>query len=127
MRVPASTRRPVLGALLLGLAAVVVGGAPATSETAADVARELTIAASGIEPAALKVRRGDLLRLDVGSGDGAEHCFALDELRIERRVVPGRKTRVDLVPARAGRFAYYCCLHATAAAGRERGELIVSD
>lgn len=127
MRAAAFPRRPVLGALLLGLAAVVVRGTPAPLEAAADVARELTIAASGIEPATLKVRRGDLLRLDVGSGDDAVHCFALDELRTERRVVPGRKTRVDLVPARAGRFPYYCCLHATAVTGRERGELIVSE
>lgn len=115
-------RRSVFGALLLGLAAFAL-----FSARAADAARGLTVASAGFDPKALAVRRGDLLQLDVSSADGAEHCFAIDELRVERRVVAGRATRVDLVPERVGRFPYYCCLHATAAGDKERGTLTVSD
>ncbi|MCM2258484.1 MAG: cupredoxin domain-containing protein [Vicinamibacteria bacterium] len=117
-----TSRRLVLGALLLGLAASAFSAA-----RAADAARGLTIAAAGFDPPALAVRRGELLQLDVTSADGAEHCLAIDELRVERRVVAGRATRVDLVPERVGRFPYYCCLHATAAGDKERGTLTVSE
>lgn len=119
---PMTARRPVLGALLLGLAAASLSPA-----RAADAARGLTVAAAGFDPSALAVRRGELLQLDVRSTDGADHCFAIDELRVERRVVAGRATRVDLVPERVGRFPYYCCLHGTAAGDKERGTLTVSE
>lgn len=119
---PMTSRRPVLGALLLGLAASSLSPA-----RAADAARAVTIAAAGFAPPALAVRRGELLRLDVTSADGAEHCFALDEMRVERRVVAGRTTRVDLVPERVGRFPYYCCLHGMAVGDKERGTLTVSE
>lgn len=117
-----TSRRLVPGALLLGLAASAFFAA-----RAADAARGLTIAAAGFDPPALAVRRGELLQLDVTSADGAEHCLAIDELRVERRVAAGRATRVDLVPERVGRFPYYCCLHATAAGDKERGTLTVSE
>ncbi len=58
---------------------------------------------------------------------GREHCFAIDALRVEKRIVPGRPTRVDLTPERAGVFPFYCCLESGKAAEVERGQLTVSE
>jgi heme/copper-type cytochrome/quinol oxidase subunit 2 len=61
------------------------------------------------------------------TSEDAEHCFAVDGLRIEKRIVPGRETVFDLTPEQAGRFAFHCCLESGGAAQVERGELIVSE
>ena len=58
------------------------------------------------------------------ASDG-EHCFAIDALRIEKRIVPGKRTLVDLVPDRAGTFPFHCCLEPDDAA--LRGRLVVSE
>jgi heme/copper-type cytochrome/quinol oxidase subunit 2 len=72
------------------------------------------------------LRRGETAHLVLSSADG-EHCFAIDALRLEKRIVPGRPTRFDLTPDRAGTFPFYCCLESGDAAARERGELVVTE
>jgi heme/copper-type cytochrome/quinol oxidase subunit 2 len=101
---------------LLPLIALVVGGAT----TAAD-RFDLLVSKGGFRPARLAVRRGEPVRLNVTSADG-EHCFALDAFRVEKRVVPGRTTVVDLTPDRPGTFPFYDCL-----APERTGELVVSE
>ena len=61
------------------------------------------------------------------SSADAEHCFAIDALRIEKRIVPGRTTTLDLTPDRAGVFPFYCCLESGDAAAVERGQLTVTE
>ncbi len=51
----------------------------------------------------------------------------MDALRVEKRIVPGRTTAVDLTPDRVGTFPFYCCLESGKAAEVERGRLIVSE
>jgi heme/copper-type cytochrome/quinol oxidase subunit 2 len=70
------------------------------------------------------LRKGETARFVLSSAD-VEHCFAIDALRIEKRIVPGRPTRFDLTPDRTGVFPFYCCLESGAAAERERGEIEV--
>jgi cytochrome c oxidase subunit II len=72
------------------------------------------------------LRRGEAVRLELTTAD-AEHCFAVDALRIEKRIVPGKTTTLDLTPDRVGTFAYYCCLESGAAADKQRGKLIVTE
>jgi heme/copper-type cytochrome/quinol oxidase subunit 2 len=79
----------------------------------------------GVEPAAFTLRKGETVRVVLTSADGAEHCFAVDALRVEKRVVAGRETRFDLTPERAGVFAVHCCLATDAKDHPERGELTV--
>jgi heme/copper-type cytochrome/quinol oxidase subunit 2 len=74
----------------------------------------------GFSPSRLTLRKGETVRV-VLSSDDVEHCFAIDELRVEKRIVPGRPTRFDLAPDRAGVFPFYCCLESGAAAEVERG------
>jgi heme/copper-type cytochrome/quinol oxidase subunit 2 len=82
------------------------------------------ISKRGFEPSRITLRRGEAARLVLSSGDG-EHCFAIDAFRVEKRVVPGRPTRLDLTPDRAGVFPFYCCLASGEAAEVERGQLTV--
>ena len=80
----------------------------------------------GFEPARITLRRGETTRLVLSSAD-VEHCFAIDALRVEKRVVPGRPTRMDLTPERAGVFPFYCCLESGKASEVERGRLTISE
>jgi heme/copper-type cytochrome/quinol oxidase subunit 2 len=114
-------RRGLAGlALLTAALAAAVGAAPAGPTV------EIKVSRRGFEPARIELRRGETARLVISSGDG-EHCFAIDALRIEKRVRSGQPTRLELTPERAGTFAFYCCLETGQQAERERGELVVSE
>lgn len=85
---------------------------------------EVVVSNGGFRPAQLTVRKGETLRLRLVASD-VEHCFAIDALRIEKRVVPGKRSLVELVPDKAGTFPFHCCLEP----GNEalRGRLVVSE
>ncbi len=111
----------VTAAAVLGLPAVPSDAGPSKLP-----AVELTVSRRGFRPARLALRRGEPVQIVLTAADG-EHCFAVDALRIEKRVVPGRPTRFEITPERTGAFPFHCCLERGAAAERERGELSVSD
>jgi heme/copper-type cytochrome/quinol oxidase subunit 2 len=110
------------GLALAATALAVAAAAPARG--GANV--EVRASKQGFEPSRLTIRRGDSVRMVLSSADG-EHCFAIDTLRIEKRIVPGRATTLDLTPDRAGVFPFYCCLESGAAAAVERGQLTVTE
>jgi len=114
----------VAWAVAAALAAAPGRGAPVQPGGVPTV--EVRVSKRGFEPSRITVRKGETTRVVVSSSD-AEHCFAIDALRIEKRVVPDRPARLDLTPAQAGAFAFYCCLEAGGAAQVERGELVVTD
>jgi heme/copper-type cytochrome/quinol oxidase subunit 2 len=87
---------------------------------------EVRASKGGFEPSRITLRRGETSRLVLSSAD-TEHCFAIDALRVEKRIVPGRTTRLELTPERAGVFPFYCCLESGEAAQVERGLLTVSE
>jgi heme/copper-type cytochrome/quinol oxidase subunit 2 len=105
----------------LGLAlAVPAAAAPAGSEIAVRASKQ------GFQPSRITVRRGETTKLVLSAAEG-EHCFAIDALRVEKRVVAGRSTRLDLTPGQAGVFPFYCCLESGKAPRAERGELTVTE
>ncbi len=112
------TARGLAAALLLVVTGAVAAGAPAGP------AVEVRASKRGFEPSRLTLRRGETTRIVLSSVD-VEHCFAVDALRIEKRIVPGRATRLDLTPERAGVFPFHCCLETGEAAAVERGEIAV--
>lgn len=113
-------RRALAAAVALaGLAGT--GAAPAAPPEVA-----VRVSKRGFEPSSLSLHKGETARLVLSSGDG-EHCFAVDALRVEKRIVPGRATRFELTPERAGVFAFYCCLESGKAAEVERGQLTVTE
>jgi len=107
---------PLLAAAL-GLRAVTVEPQDAVSVVASK---------EGFRPKVVNVRKGDNLRLQLSSSDG-EHCFALEAFRVEKRILPGKTTAVDIVPDKTGTFPFYCCLETGAAADREHGRLVVTE
>jgi len=107
-------------ALLSAAAATAAGAAPAGPTVEVKVSRR------GFEPSRIVLRRGETARLVLASETG-EHCFAIDALRVEKRVASGRPTRLELTPERAGSFPFYCCLEVEKQAERERGDLVVTE
>jgi cytochrome c oxidase subunit 2 len=97
------------------------GATPAPDQTVS-----MVVTRDGFQPREISVRKGETVRLAIKSGDG-EHCFAVDDLRVEKRVLPGRTTTVDVTPDKAGTFAFYCCLETGAAADKQRGRLTVTE
>ena len=83
---------------------------------------EVVVSSDGFQPRVVKLHRGELAHLTVRAQSG-EHCFAVADLRIEKRIRPGRPVVVDITPERNGKLEFYCCLDPT----RERGEIVVSD
>jgi heme/copper-type cytochrome/quinol oxidase subunit 2 len=87
---------------------------------------EVKASKRGFVPSQITLHRGESARIVLTSAD-SEHCFAVDALRIEKRIVPGRPTTLDLTPDRAGAFPFYCCLESGEAAAAERGRLTVTE
>ncbi len=112
----------------MALAAAVLAAAAPEGWPADQAVASVRLRASrqGFRPARLTLRRGEPVHVVLTTADG-EHCFAVDELRIEKRIVPGRETRFDLTPERAGVYAFYCCVENGDAAKAERGRLTVSE
>jgi heme/copper-type cytochrome/quinol oxidase subunit 2 len=84
----------------------------------------VTIARDGIRPDTLTVRKGEVARFRVSTADD-EHCFALDEFRIEKRVRPGHPVLVEFTPDRSGTFDVHCCLEPRGQA--PRAKLVVGE
>ena len=100
------------------LLAVVARGAVSQEEIRIEASR------SGFKPKVVNLRKGDGVRLVLTTAD-EEHCFAVDQLRIEKRIVRGKTTTVGLTVDRPGTYPFHCCLEP----GREamRGRLVVSE
>ena len=88
--------------------------------------QDVAVSRSGFVPSVIQARKGEAIHLRLTSRD-QDHCVAVEASRVEKRVVPGRTTAVDITPARAGTFPYYCCLESGAAAETERGRLVVAE
>ncbi len=106
----------------VGLVVALWSGLAAPLAGAAEL--EVTVSNRGFRPAQLAVRKGETLKVVLVSAD-REHCFALDALRIEKRVLPGKRTPVEIVADRLGTFPFHCCLEPENEA--LRGRLVVSE
>ena len=106
--------------LAIGAAFVLSGGLA----FGAGEVETLVVSRGGFQPESLRARRGETLRVRIETAD-EEHCFALDDLRVEKRVRPGRPVLVELTPDRTGTFDFHCCLEP--ADSTPRGRLIVFD
>ncbi len=102
------------------LALFAIAAVPAFAQEALDV----TASKRGYRPATLRVRKGETVRLRLKTAD-EEHCFAVDALRLEKRIQPGKVTVFELTPDKAGTFPVYCCLEPDNET--MRGRLIVAE
>jgi heme/copper-type cytochrome/quinol oxidase subunit 2 len=118
--------RRALAGLALAAGALTSAATPLPGAPPAGPSVDVKVSRRGFEPSRIALRRGETTRLSLTSEDG-EHCFAIDALRIEKRVSSGRPTRLELSPERAGTLAFYCCLETGPQAEKEKGELVVSE
>jgi heme/copper-type cytochrome/quinol oxidase subunit 2 len=112
----------------LALAAWALASAAAFSAAAPPAGPSLDVKVSrrGFNPSRIVLRRGETARLVLASVEG-DHCFAVDALRIEKRVASGKPTRLELTPERTGTFPFHCCMETGPQADQEKGELVVSE
>ena len=123
-----SASRGLVG-LIVGAGILVVGASLAQASRLAfpeEQPIEIVASKEGFSPSALRLRRGETVRLELTTAD-EEHCFAIDALRVEKRIVPGRTTQLELTPDRAGVFHFYCCLEPPEVARKLRGRLDVTE
>lgn len=114
------------GGLRAGAFAVAAFQAAAGAAAPPAARVELKLSSAGFVPARLVLHRGEPVRLVIASA-GGEHCFAIDALRVEKRVASDRPATVELTPERTGTFVFHCCLESGRQAERERGELVVTE
>jgi heme/copper-type cytochrome/quinol oxidase subunit 2 len=116
-RPTARERAPVVLALAVFAALGLVCEMDSKGVVLAQPAREVTATKTGWRPSVLNAKKGEAVSLMLKT-EGEERCFAIDELRIEKRIVPGRATPLEFTPDRAGNFAYYDCLDPDVRKGR---------
>jgi heme/copper-type cytochrome/quinol oxidase subunit 2 len=106
--------------------AAALGAALAVASAGATGEDRITVEASraGFKPSVINVRKGEAVHVVLATAD-VEHCFAVDALRIEKRIVPGRTTEFDLTADQTGTLAFYCCLEP--GDERQRGRLVVDE
>jgi heme/copper-type cytochrome/quinol oxidase subunit 2 len=102
------------GAILLALWTAGTAGQPV----------KIVASKDGFHPQTVTIRKGETVRLVLSTAD-EEHCFAVDSLRIEKRLLPGKTVTVDLFLEKAGSFPFHCCLEPGAQG--IHGELKVTD
>ena len=95
-----------------------------TSFASAQDSIEVTASRQGYRPATVRLKKGETVHINLKTADD-EHCFAVDALRIEKRIEPGKVTAFDLTPDKAGSFSVYCCLEPDNEA--TRGRLVVAE
>jgi len=115
------SRRGALAPVAWAVAAVsATAGAPQRDEGVVRV----VASQRGFRPGVLSLRKGEAVRLVLSTAD-AEHCFAVDAFRVEKRILPGRTVTLDLTPDRAGTFPFYCCLEPDN--GALQGRVVVAE
>ena len=105
----AATRGALLGLTVVAVTRSGEGLLPAAARAASPDRIDVSVSRRGFQPERIAVRKGEPVRFSLSTSDG-EHCFAVDAFRVEKRVVPGRQSVVDLTPDRAGTFPFYDCL-----------------
>ncbi len=101
-----------VGGVAIGLIVSRLQGPGATDTTAVQVHASM----GGFEPAAMTVKAGQIVRVELSSMDtsmhsdgGGRHQFAIDELGIDWQVGPLSSEVFEFTaPADAGTFTWYC-------------------
>ena len=111
--------RPAIAAILLCSWAAVA--------TAGKAERVVHISAKRFEfaPATIELKVGEPVILELSSLD-RKHGFNAPELHIDAVILPGKPTRVRLVPDRAGTFAFHCSVFCGSGHEDMTGQIVVT-
>lgn len=75
-------------------------------------------------PNPIRVKQGDVVRLEITSLD-VTHGFALPDFNIDEVIEPGKKVVVDFLADKKGKFSFFCSVPCGLGHSRMRGQLVV--
>jgi len=114
---------------IIGLCGVVAGATAlwaGRTGHASEPVIELTVKRFEYSPREIRLKRGAPVVLEITSLD-VPHGFNLPDLHVRADVLPGRVTRVRLVPDRAGTFTFRCDVFCGTGHEELDGSVIVTD
>ncbi|MBI2591451.1 MAG: cupredoxin domain-containing protein [Candidatus Brennerbacteria bacterium] len=79
------------------------------------------------DPAEIRVKAGDLVRLHITNEDPFDHGFAVEAFGINRRLFARRETLVEFLASKAGSFGFYCSVPCGEGHYRQTGILFVEE
>ncbi|TVQ27852.1 MAG: hypothetical protein EA382_02845 [Spirochaetaceae bacterium] len=77
------------------------------------------------DPDFLEVPYGALVRLSITNEDSYDHGFAINELRVDRRLPANQTTTVEFVADRAGEFRFRCSVYCGSGHFDQLGTIVV--
>ena len=63
------------------------------------------------EPATIRVKAGDVVRIKITNVGNIFHTFTIDEFNINVRLNPGQSETIEFVADKTGTFTIYCIPH----------------
>ena len=107
-------------------AAALVVSLWALAASAAQPERVIHISAKKFEfaPATIELKVGEPVVLEITTED-RKHGIKSDELGIDAAIVPGKPTRVRLVPDKAGTFTFHCSVFCGSGHEDMAGQIVV--
>jgi|SRR3989344_187238 len=79
------------------------------------------------EPADIRVKAGDLVKLHLFNEDTYDHGFAIEAFGINKRLFPRRQTDIEFIASRTGSFQFYCSVPCGEGHYEQIGSLFVEE
>ncbi len=106
------------------LAVLLVLRAPAAPAAKPERVVHITAKRFEFSPATIELKVGEPVILELSSLD-RKHGFRAEDLHIDAVIVPGKPTRVRLVPDRAGTFTFHCSVFCGSGHEDMTGQIVV--
>jgi heme/copper-type cytochrome/quinol oxidase subunit 2 len=114
------------GLLLMAVLLALAGCTSAPDKDASVREFHLTTRQFQYEPAEVRVKKGDRVRLNVTSTD-VTHGFGIAEYRINRQTPPGQTVTIEFIADKPGRFVIYCTVFCGTGHAEHKAVLIVEE
>jgi len=108
-------------ALLLGLGAY----APAAAAAPPEQVVHITAKRFAFAPATIELKVGEPIVLELTSLD-RKHGFSAPDLHVEVMILPGKLTRVRIVPDHPGTFTFHCSVFCGGGHEDMTGQIVVT-
>ena len=106
------------------LLAVLLAAANAPEPLAQEQVIKVTAEKFKFTPAVIELKLGQPVVLELTSLD-RKHGFQVPDLKIDESIEPGKVTRVQLVPDKAGTFPFHCDIFCGSGHEEMAGEIVV--
>ncbi len=109
---------------IAGVAFAAVLSAQVSDAAAQDKVIQVTAEKFKFTPAVIELKLGEPVVLELTSLD-RKHGFQVPDLNVDENIEPGKVTRVRIVPAKAGTFAFHCNVFCGSGHEEMTGEIVV--